>query len=307
MKKNAAKPDSDSEVSNSEVSQGTGDEKERFKIIYVDDVHTSLLTLKRRLSGRHDVYPAESSEKMFNVLEKITPDIILLDINMPDIDGYEVIKTLKADERYAQIPVIFFTSNNDRESVVQGLSLGAVDYIIKPFETINMIRCIEKHVAASRAEKEKEKKEEDNRQRILAIDDVVGILKTIQKILCNDYKVHTISKPEAVIAFLKLRKPDLILLDYFMPMYNGFELMTMIRELPGYKDTPVIMLTSEGTIPHIKEAVHLGACDYIVKPFKESELKEKVAKHINAKQNKETETETKTEKETEMEVETTQS
>ena len=257
-------------------------EKERFKIIYVDDVSTSLVTLKRRLSGRHEVYPAESSEVLFNALEKITPDIILLDINMPKVDGYEVIKTLKADERYANIPVIFFTGNHEKESVIKGLSLGAVDYIIKPFETESLIACIDKHVAASRNEKEKEN-DDDERPRILAVDDVVSILKAIKAALRANYKVHTISKPESVLNFLELRKPDLILMDYLMPVYNGFELIPMIRELPGYEDTPIIMLTSERTVTHIKEAVLLGACDFIIKPFKENELNEKVAKHIKAK------------------------
>jgi len=258
-----------------------GNEKENFKIIYVDDVSTSLLTLKRRLAGRHEVYPAESSEVMYKVLKKVIPDVILLDINMPDVDGYEIIKGLKANKWYANVPVIFFTSNNDKESVIKGLALGAVDYIIKPFETSSLISCIEKHVIASRSEKDKEK-EDDSKPRILAVDDVVSILKMIQTTLYSDYKVHTISKPDAVLDFLKLRKPDLILLDYLMPVYNGFELIPMIRELPGYEDTPIIMLTSEGTINHVKEAVSLGACDFIVKPFKESELKEKIAKHIKA-------------------------
>jgi len=266
-------------MDNEDNEPTTGNEKERLKIIYVDDVSTSLLTLKRRLSGRHEVYPAESSKVMFKALEKITPDIILLDINMPGADGYETIEYLKADERYAHIPVVFFTSNNDKESVLKGLSLGAVDYIIKPFETSSLYECIEKHVAAARFEKVKEK-EEDNKPRILAVDDVVSILKTIKAALHNNYMVHTISKPEAVLDFLKLRKPDLILMDYLMPTYNGFELIPMIREIPEYEDIPIIMLTSEGTVTNIKEAVSLGACDFIVKPFKDNELNEKVAKHI---------------------------
>ena len=259
------------------ASPGAGNEKNCYKILYVDDVTTSLLTLKRRLAGRHEVYPAESSEAMFKVLEKVTPDIILLDINMPKVDGYDVIKTLKEDDRYANIPVIFFTGNNDRSSVVKGLSLGAVDYLIKPFETTNLINCIEKHVTASRSGK---KKENQAKPRILAVDDVVSILKSIQKALCDNYMVHTISRPDSVLDFLRLRKPDLILLDFLMPMYNGFELIPMIRELPGYEETPIIMLTSEGKITHIKEAVYLGACDFIVKPFKDSELIEKIEKHI---------------------------
>ena len=251
--------------------------KERLQVIYVDDVTTSLLSLKRRLSVRYEVYPAESCEVLFKTLKVITPDIILLDINMPDVDGYEIIKELKENKYYVNIPVIFFTGNNDRESVLKGLSLGAVDYIIKPFETSSLFECIEKHVAGSRAAKVKE---EDKKGRILAVDDVVSILKTIKAALHNNYIVHTISRPDSVLDFLKLRKPDLILLDYLMPVYNGFELIPMIRELPEHEDTPIIMLTSEGTITHIKEAISLGACDFIVKPFKDNELNEKVAKHI---------------------------
>ncbi|MDR0502965.1 MAG: response regulator [Treponema sp.] len=266
-------------MDNSDIELTTGSEKERFKIIYVDDVSTSLLSLKRRLAGHHEVYPAGSSEALFKALEKITPDIILLDINMPGVGGYEIIMNLKEDERYADIPVIFFTGNNDRESVLKGLSLGAVDYIIKPFETPSLIDCIQKHVAASKAEKIRE---DDTRPRILAIDDVVSILKTIKAALHANYIVHTISRPEAVLDFLELRKPDLILLDYLMPVYNGFELIPMIRELSEYKNTPIIMLTSEGTISNIKEAISLGACDFIVKPFKENELNEKVARYIKA-------------------------
>jgi len=252
-------------------------ENESFKIIYVDDVSSSLVALKRRLSNHHEVYCAENYDEMFNVLENVMPDIIFLDINMPGADGYEVIKSLKEDERYAKIPVVFFTGNRDRKSVLKGLSLGAADYIIKPFETPNLLECINKHVAAGRSEKINEA---DDKPRVLAVDDIASVLKSIQKVLCNDYIVHTISRPESVLDFLKLRKPDLIIMDYLMPVYNGFELIPMIRELSGYEDTPIIMLTSVGTLNNIKEAVALGACDFIVKPFRDNELIEKIAKNI---------------------------
>jgi len=255
-------------------------DKERFKIIYVDDVSTSLMTLKRRLEGYHEVYSAESADTLFDTLEKITPDIILLDINMPHHDGYEIIGDLKDDERYRHIPVIFITSHNDRESVVKGLTLGAVDFVIKPFETTNLVDCIERHVTESRSGKIRK---DDDRPHILAVDDVVSVLRIIKEALHANYKVHTISRPESVMDFLKIRHPDLIILDYLMPVYNGFELIGMIRENPDYKDTPIIMLTSAGTTDQVREAIALGACDFIVKPFKETELIEKVAKYIKVK------------------------
>jgi len=256
------------------------DGSERFKVMYVDDVSSSLLALKKRLMPYYEVYPAQTVNIMLEALEKITPDIILLDINMPGSDGYKVIEYLKSDERCMDVPVVFFTSNNDRESVIKGLSLGAADYIIKPFETMSLVECIEKHVASAREDKNSRNSEDDGRQRILAIDDVVSVLKTIKAALHQKYKVHTISRPEIVLDFLKVKKPDLILLDYLMPVYNGFELIPMIRELPGYEDTPIIMLTSEGTITHVKEAIALGAFDFIIKPFNDSELIEKIEKHI---------------------------
>jgi len=261
----------------------TEEVRERYKIICVDDVQCSLVALKRRLMPRYEVYPVDSPPKLFALLEKIKPDIILLDINMPGVDGYETIISLKEDERYAKIPVVFLTSNKDKDSVFKGLNLGAVDYVLKPFDTTGLIACIEKRVLESRSEKSEQENEDDGKPRILAVDDMVSSLKAIKTALHNNYKVHTISRPENVIDFLSLKKPDLILLDFLMPILNGFDLIPMIREIPAHKDTPIIMLTSEGTATQIKEAIALGASDFIVKPFKENELNEKVAKHLRVK------------------------
>jgi len=254
-------------------------DKKRVKIIYVDDSQCSLVTLKRRLMGYYEIYPAESSETLFKILEKVKPELILLDINMPKVSGYQVIENLKKDERYSDIPVIFLTSTSNKKNVVKALELGAVDYVIKPFETIKLIECIEEHLKAEKSENIQDN-EDDDRLPILAVDDVVSILKTVKYALRDNYKVHTLSTPECLIEFLKLRKVNLILLDYLMPALNGFECIPMIRALPAYKETPIIMLTTEGKVDQIKEAMALGASDFIVKPFKENELLEKVAKHI---------------------------
>ena len=258
--------------------------KKRKKIIYVDDVNYSLMSVKSRLSKYYELYPAESSLKLFEFLEKIKPDLILLDVNMPDVDGYETIKGLKTDERYANIPVIFVTANSDRESVVKGLSLGAADYIIKPFSTDKLIETIENelHHKNSGQDSEKEEGEEGtgNKPNILVVDDVVSMLRAIQYALHDRYKVYVLSKSEDVLDFLKTNKPDLILLDYVMPVLSGFDLIPIIKTLPEYKDTPIIIITTEGTQDHVNQAMSLGASDFIVKPFKPKELNDKIAKHI---------------------------
>jgi putative two-component system response regulator len=79
---------------------------------------------------------------------------------------------------------------------------------------------------------------------------------------------------------LKQVDPDLFLLDCQMPGLNGFELIPIIRGFEAHRDTPIIFLTSEGTIDNLTAAVGFGACDFIVKPFNPEQLLEKVEKHI---------------------------
>ena len=118
----------------------------RKKIILVDDVMANLDQGKSMLRAYYEVYAVLSAAKMFEILEKITPALILLDIEMPEMDGYDAIKKLKADERYADIPVIFLTARTDANSEVEGLNLGAVDYVTKPFSAPMLLKRIEKEL-----------------------------------------------------------------------------------------------------------------------------------------------------------------
>jgi len=118
----------------------------RKKIIIVDDVAINLSVAKSALSDKYDVFTAPSAEKLLLLLDKLVPDLILLDIEMPDMDGYEVITTLKNSEKNKDIPVIFLTGKIDPEHEVKGLSLGAVDYITKPFSRELLLKRIDLHV-----------------------------------------------------------------------------------------------------------------------------------------------------------------
>ena len=254
--------------------------KIRKKIIYVDDVRYSLISVKNRLSEYYEVFLAESALKLYELLENVRPDLILLDVNMPDVDGYETINGLKADERFAGIPVILLTANSDRESVVKGLSLGAADYIIKPFTTTKLIETINNELNPGNRKILSEEEETNNKPNILIVDDVVSMLRAMQYALHDKYKVYVLSKSEDVLDFLKSNKPDLILLDYVMPVLGGFDLIPIIKALPDFKNTPIIIVTTEGTQDRVNQAMSLGASDFIVKPFKPKELNDKVAKHI---------------------------
>ena len=112
-------------------------------ILLVDDSTTNLTLVNALLSNAYTLYTAISGARMFKLLEKIKPDLVLLDIEMPEMDGYEVLERLKSDEATADIPVVFLTAHDLDENARQGLSLEAVDYVKKPFAPQQLINAIE--------------------------------------------------------------------------------------------------------------------------------------------------------------------
>ena len=118
------------------------------KIVFVvDDNNANLIACKNILKPHYTVYPAPSTEKMFELLENIKPDLILMDVEMPNIDGYEAARMLKGNEAYKEIPLIFLSARSDAKSEMEGLSLGALDYIHKPFFSALLLRRIEIHLS----------------------------------------------------------------------------------------------------------------------------------------------------------------
>ena len=128
----------------------------RYKIVFVDDNVANLTLGRNMLKTFYEVYPAPSAEKLFEILENVVPDLVLLDIEMPEMNGYEVIRRLKGHEETKHIPVIFLTAKNDGENELKGLSLGAIDYIAKPFSIPLLQKRIEVHLLVEDQRKELE-------------------------------------------------------------------------------------------------------------------------------------------------------
>ncbi|MDR2143398.1 MAG: response regulator [Treponema sp.] len=118
----------------------------RQTIFLVDDNMSNLTAGKAMLKEYYDIFSMPSGARLFTILEKVTPDLILLDIEMPEMNGYEALKKLKMEKKTRDIPVIFLTARNDPGSELEGLSLGAIDYISKPFSPPLLLRRIENHL-----------------------------------------------------------------------------------------------------------------------------------------------------------------
>jgi len=115
-------------------------------IFVVDDSDTNLSMAEAALDNNYRVMTMASSEKMFALLEKIVPDLILLDIEMPGMDGFAALHKLKSDVLWSNIPVMFLTGRNDPIVEVQGFEMGAVDFVIKPFSIPVLLNRIKTHL-----------------------------------------------------------------------------------------------------------------------------------------------------------------
>ncbi|MDR2304766.1 MAG: response regulator [Treponema sp.] len=135
-------------------------------IVLVDDNPVNLKLAGNTLMERYSVFAVPSAQKMFRLLEQTVPDLILLDVVMPEISGYEAMGTLKSNPRTAGIPVIFLTSKTDTVSELEGFNLGAVDYISKPFSPQLLLKRVEVQLLLQSQKVELKNLNENLQQRV---------------------------------------------------------------------------------------------------------------------------------------------
>jgi putative two-component system response regulator len=174
-------------------------ENEKALIILVDDNPANLRIGKNVLSEKYAVATAPSADKMFSLLENNNPAMILLDVDMPEMNGHEAIEILKSKPQTRDIPVIFLTARTESDDELAGLSLGAIDYITKPFQPPLLLKRIEVHLLVETQKKKLEKQADelkyfnDNLQRMVEekTENVINLqnalLKTMAELVeCRD-------------------------------------------------------------------------------------------------------------------------
>jgi len=117
----------------------------RITILAVDDSEINLDILVGILK-RYDVIPALSGEEALEILQEEEVDLILLDIVMPGMDGFEVCRRIKGDKRTREVPVIFITVKSSEQDIQQCFELGVVDYVAKPFNAIELLARVQTHL-----------------------------------------------------------------------------------------------------------------------------------------------------------------
>jgi CheY-like chemotaxis protein len=147
------------------------------RILVVDDTAFNLKVLFDLLSKEnYEVLVAQSGEKALEILAATEPDLILLDIMMPGMDGFEVLHEIKTHPTWKEIPVIFVTAKAGHESLVEGFQRGAVDYVTKPFQSDELLARVNTHVSLRKAHQDLQRQHTELEQAYAEIKTLQGLL-----------------------------------------------------------------------------------------------------------------------------------
>ena len=148
-----------------------------FKLLVVDDVQTNVLLLKALLSKEgYGILVANNGQEALEVIRNENPDLILLDVMMPGMDGFEVAERLKSEEYRCEIPIIFLTALDDTQSIVNGFKLGVGDFISKPFRKEESMVRIKHQLSLVAARRIIEEKNEELRKTIAGRDKMYSVI-----------------------------------------------------------------------------------------------------------------------------------
>jgi CheY-like chemotaxis protein len=272
------------------------EKKTQQKILIIEDNEfLGEIVLNKLLKSGYDVKLAEDGELGLKEIRESAPDLVLLDIVLPKMNGYEVLEACQQDEKLSEIPIVVVSNSGEPVEIERVLQLGAKDYLVKanfdPDEVLQMVaRVLGKGEEKKADEKVKVETpvvstKENEEPKILVVEDD-DFLRDLMAIKLSK-KIHSIfyaSDGEKAIELTQKEKPDLILLDLILPGMGGFEVLEKIKSDPSVRDIPVIILSNLGGEEKIEKGRELGAEDFLVKAnFSIDEIIDKMRNYVSIK------------------------
>ena len=261
-------------------------------IMIVDDDLTSLKLLESMLpTERYNIVRANNGEEALENAFVQPPDLILLDIMMPGIDGYEVTRKIKKNTKTKDVPIIIITSLEESEGKVKGLEEGAEELLSKPVHSTELLARISsmlrlkeyrdqlrirtlsgKSFGDGSEQREKVQIKEEAIPQILLVEDTNVDAKIVKNALEGEtFQLTTVKNGRDVFSIIKQKDIDLILLDILLPDMDGFEICRRLKK--NHKDIQVVIVTCLDDLDSKIKGVELGADDFLVKPVVGRELK----------------------------------
>ena len=236
------------------------------RILAIDDDADFLSYLGDSLRGEgREIISATTAQDGLRLAREHSPALILLDVHLPDGDGFDLLQSLKSDPLTSNIPTIIVTVVNER---MEGFRLGADDYLVKPVESAMLLDAVGRALDGPRAD--------EGPPQVLVIDDEPDVTAYLSTVLSSrGYRVlRAASGPEGLEMAFRHR-PTLIILDVMMPEMTGWEVLRRLRDSP-LRQVPVIVLSARESPSDSAEGYRLGARSYLAKTSGAQKLLEEI-------------------------------
>lgn len=261
------------------------------RILVVDDIPANVKLLEARLIAEYfDVLTAENGYQALEICESTQVDLVLLDIMMPGIDGFEVCERLKASNRTAHIPVVMVTALDQPSDRVRGLKAGADDFLTKPVNDLQLISRVKSLMRLKTLSDELRLRAETARSigmedpqpafgeriedgaQVLLVDGRGTSQERIIKALKPIADVTAMSDPQAAVFEAAETPFDLVIVNSNFDDYDPLRLCSQLRSLERTRFIPLLLVTAQGDDEMIVRGLDLGVNDYIVRPIDPNEL-----------------------------------
>jgi CheY-like chemotaxis protein len=207
----------------------------------------------------YEVLSAMDGAEGLRMVRERRPDLVITDIEMPKLDGYELCKTIKEGDATAHIPVLIASSLGQAQDLEKGFDAGADDYLIKPVVPEELLTRVRQLFLGTMPA---------SRERILVVDDSPAQRHYVADCLARQgFEISTAENGKIALEKTRTLKPKLIVSDYEMPVMTGFELVHALKSSPETRNIPIIMLTARDSKRDMAQMKAAGASAYLVKPF----------------------------------------
>ena len=262
------------------------------RVLVVDDIAANVRLLEAKLAAEYfEVMTASSGKEALALIEKQTPDIVLLDVMMPELDGFEVCKRIRANPRTRFLPVVMVTALSDQADRVRGLEAGADDFLTKPVNDLALFARVRSLVrlkmimdewrmreqtsgAFDVLSTEAEPAEEDHTgAKVLLVESFAPAAQRTTTILGADKDTVEVAVNSAD-AMQKSAKGsyDLVITGLQIGQEDGLRLCSNLRSADETRQVPILLIVDEFEMPRLVKGLDIGVSDYLMKPIDANEL-----------------------------------
>jgi len=272
------------------------------RVLVVDDIVANVKLLEAKLTAEYyDVVTAMSGPEALEVVQRAAPDIILLDVMMPGMDGFEVCRRLKANAQSHHIPVVMITALDQPSDRVAGLEAGADDFLTKPVSDLALFARVKSLVRLKLLTDElrsraatgermgllEEAVEDLNAQtpsgRIMLVDDNENSVERVESALGRSHRLTVFNDPNVAIIQAAESDFDLMIVSLNLAGSDPLRLCSNVRSLTRTRHLPILVIAEAHDSARLLRGLELGINDYLMRPLDKNELSARVRTQLRRK------------------------